>query len=51
MREISQGYQDEDYKPEIELEIGGQPIWYSSCDHTLLVYSGKCMLQPHNQSF
>ena len=29
------------YNPEVELEIGGRPVWYSTCDGSLLVYSGE----------
>ena len=29
----------EEFPPELQAEIGGQPSWHSSCDANLLIYS------------
>ena len=42
MREMRDDMADT-LSPDMELEIGGKPIWYSTCDAALLVYSGKCL--------
>jgi len=34
-------FNNDDFDPEFELEIRGRPVWYSTCDSNLLVYSGK----------
>jgi len=41
MREKYDGQLEDTCNPDIESEIGGRGIWYSSCDSQLLVYSGK----------
>jgi hypothetical protein len=33
----------ENYSPEIDLEIGGRPSWFSYCDDNKLVYTGKSL--------
>ena len=36
----------EEFPPELAMELGGaHPIWYSTCDQNLLIYSGKF---PHS---
>lgn len=41
MREMNDDFNDDGYPSELEMEINGRPIWYSTCDTNLLVYSGK----------
>ena len=41
MREMNDDFNDDAYPTELEMEIGGRPSWYSTCDSNLLVYSGK----------
>ena len=41
---MNDDFNDESYPPELEMEIGGRPSWYSTCDSNLLVYSGKFFL-------
>jgi hypothetical protein len=41
MREMNDDFNDDAYPTELEMEIGGRPSWYSTCDANLLVYSGK----------
>jgi hypothetical protein len=41
MRETDDDNQD--YFPtELKKEIGGLPVWYSTCDSNLLIYSVMC---------
>ena len=42
MREINDDFNDENYSSELELELGGRPTWFSTCDSNLLVYSVMC---------
>ena len=41
MREINDDFYDGSFNSDLQKEIGGQPIFYSTCDSNLLVYSGK----------
>ena len=38
MREINDDFHD-NYRSDLEKQIGGVPTWYSTCDKNLLVYS------------
>lgn len=48
MREMNDDFNDDSYPTELEMEIGGRPSWYSTCDNNLLVYSGKFILNTKN---
>ena len=36
---MNDDFNDETYPAELQMEIGGTPSWYSTCDNNLLVYS------------
>ena len=51
MREMNDDYNDETYPAEIQMEIGGTPSWYSTCDNNLLVYSVMSTVKQSSQAF
>ena len=40
MRESNFEFAD-DFPSELKMELGGSPIWFSTCDANLLLYCGK----------
>jgi len=49
MREMNEDFSD-DFPSELQMEIGGKPVWYSTCDSNLLIYSVLCCQQELIQS-
>ena len=44
MRDRNDDFYDGSFNADLQKEIGGQPVFYSTCDANLLVYSSKYLI-------